>query len=84
MILPTKGIAPDKALISVGAKVLGLLTEPKTVSRVWDEYRKAETPTGGVTFDWFVLSLDLLFTVGAIDLSRGRLRRMSPPEETGA
>jgi hypothetical protein len=83
MILPTKGIPSDKALLSVGARVLGLLTEPKTVSRVWDEFRKTETPVAGVTFDWFVLSLDLLFTVGALELNRGRLHRMSTPEGTG-
>lgn len=75
MILPTKGIAPDRALISVGAQVLKLLSEPKTVSRVWDEMRAAAPPVSGISFDWFVLSLDLLFAVGAVELDRGRLYR---------
>lgn len=83
MILPTKGIAPDRALISVGARVLQLLSEPKTVSRMWDEFRKAEPPVSGISFDWFVLSLDLLFAIGAIDLERGRIRRTSAIDEDG-
>jgi hypothetical protein len=73
VILPTKGIAPDSALISVGARVLALLAEPKTVSRVWDEFRRNDVLVPGVTFDWFVLSLDLLFAIGAVELNRGRL-----------
>jgi len=28
-----------------------------------------------LTFDWFVLSLDMLFAIRAIELSNGRLRR---------
>ena len=83
MILPTKGIAPDRALISVGARVLQLLSEPKTVSRVWDEIRTATPPLSGISFDWFVLSLDLLFAVGAIDLERGRLHRRPAADGSG-
>ena len=36
MILPTKHIRPDRALIGVGAEVLGLLVQPMTVSGLWD------------------------------------------------
>ncbi|HMA92218.1 MAG TPA: ABC-three component system middle component 6 [Polyangiaceae bacterium] len=83
MILPTKGITSDRALISIGARVLQLLTEPKTVSRIWDEYRKGipSLPTG-VTFDWFVLSLDLLFALGTIELNRGRIHRVTAMEDS--
>jgi hypothetical protein len=78
MILPTKGISSNRALISLGARVLQMLSEPKTVSRVWDELQKAETPGSSITFDWFVLCLDLLFAIGAIDLDRGRLHQRTP------
>ncbi|HXQ20028.1 MAG TPA: ABC-three component system middle component 6 [Candidatus Acidoferrales bacterium] len=78
MILPTKGIAADRALLSVGAGVLRLLDEPKTVSRVWDEMRRAQpTSSVSVTFDWFVLAMDLLCVLGTIDLEKGRLRKVS-------
>jgi hypothetical protein len=75
MILPTKGIPPQKALVSLGAEVLRLLTETKTVSRLWDDFRKSKDQVGEVTFDWFVLSLDLLFTLGVVEFERGRVSR---------
>lgn len=78
MILPTKGVPPGRALISLGADILRLLTETKTVSRLWDDFRKSKVTTTDVTFDWFVLSLDLLFLVGAVEFDRGRVRR--PPQ----
>jgi hypothetical protein len=74
VILPTKGIAADRALLSLGGEVLRRLDEPKTVSRVWDEMRRARMPlTSSLTFDWFVLALDLLCSLGAIQLEKGRL-----------
>lgn len=41
MILPTKHLREDQALIAIGADLLALLSEPKTVSRLWDELRRA-------------------------------------------
>ena len=75
MILPTKGIRPNRALIALGAEVLSLLTEPKTVSRIWDDFRKKNEQSLEVTFDWFVLGLDLLFLIGAVDFERGRIKK---------
>jgi hypothetical protein len=75
MILPTKGIAPRKALISLGGEILELLDETKTVSRLWDDFRKRGEYHEDVTFDWFVLSLDLIFMLGAVELEHSRLRR---------
>lgn len=82
MILPTKGIAPQQALVSLGAEVLRLLDETTTVSRLWDDFKKQKGRTNTVEFDWFVLSLDLLFIVGAVEFERGRVRRTvtSTPE----
>lgn len=77
MILPTKGIPPRRALISLGGEVLRLLAETKTISRLWDDFRKSRVPAADVTFDWFVLSLDLLFLLGAVEFERGRVRRVS-------
>ena len=75
MILPTKGIYPQQALISQGADILRLLDETKTVSRLWDDFKKQNIHGVAITFDWFVLSLDLLFLLGAVDFERGRVRR---------
>lgn len=101
MILPTKHLREDRALITVGAELLKLLDEPKTVSRLWDEIQRTRTarpaataqrarPTAteqpssqgrarsSVPFDWFILALDLLYLLGAIELQRGRIRRVTP------
>lgn len=78
MILPTKGIPPRQALLTLGGEVLRVLRalgETTTVSRLWDDFRKQHDQREEVTFDWFVLSLDLLFLFGAIELERGRIRR---------
>src|SRR3546814_4724307 len=59
MILPTKHIRPDRALLAVGADVLGCLREPMTVSRLWDEIRAARadrTVSAPISYDWFVRS----------------------------
>ncbi|PDW00648.1 ABC-three component system middle component 6 [Candidatus Viridilinea mediisalina] len=79
MILPSKQINPTKALIAVGGEVLRMLDEPKTVSRLWTELKRSYTVKYGntiITYDWFVLSLDLLYTMNAIELIDGRIRRV--------
>lgn len=80
MILPTKGILPRQALVSVAGEVLRVLDDVKTVSRLWDDFRKSSDPGAEVTFDWFVLALDLLYVLGAIELDRGRVRRLASGE----
>ena len=78
MILPTKHIRPDRALLAVGGDLLGFLREPMTVSRLWDELRGArnqKAQVAPINYDWFVLTLDLLFIVGAVELERGLIRK---------
>jgi hypothetical protein len=78
VILPTKHLPSDRALLTVGARVLALLDEPRTISSLWDrirlkrELRDKRTP---ISYDWFVLALDLLFLMGAIDFHQGVVRR---------
>lgn len=72
MILPTKHIPQNEALIGVGATVLSHLDTPRTVSSLWDRL-KAEPNVG--TFERFVLATNLLFVIGAIDLRDGLLTR---------
>lgn len=78
MILPTKHIRPERALLTIGAEVLGCLREPMTVSRVWDELRRRRgemSEPSAITYDWFVLALDLLFIVKAVEFDSGVLRK---------
>ena len=79
MILPTKRISEERALIGIGGDVLSLLEEPKTVSRLWDEFqqtRKMSAASSQVTYDWFVLALDLLYMLSAVSIHMGLVRRI--------
>ena len=76
MILPTKGLALDRALLSVGAEVLRRLDRPKTVSRLWDQVRNRQSSLlESVPYEWFLLSLDLLYLCGAVDFEDGHICR---------
>lgn len=79
MILPTKRLPEDRALIGIGGEVLGLLGERTTVSRLWHEFKRGRADSAGTaSFDWFVLALDLLFMLGAVSIDRGLVRRATP------
>ncbi len=77
MILPSKHLSQDKALLTIGAKVLHRLDRPKTVSSVWEEVRGggAKNRLPSLSYDWFVLSISLLYSLGAIELQGGVLKR---------
>ena len=79
MILPTKRLATDRALLILGADILTLLNEPKTVSRLWDELQQRRRRQGRsashVSYDWFVLALDLLYAVQGVSLTDGLISK---------
>lgn len=78
MILPSKHLSQDRALLTVGAVILRHLSHPVTVSALWEQMprpageHKAPPP---LRYDAFVLALDLLFLVGAVELRDGLLVR---------
>ncbi len=77
MILPTKGIPPERALLTLGAEILELLAKSDTPSGVWERFKarhgKDEAP---VTYDWFMLALTLVYAMGLVDIDEhGLLRR---------
>lgn len=79
MILPSKHLPQDRALLTVGAYVLTFLSRPKTVSALWDELNRHDagllvTPRR-ITYDWFLLALDLLYALGSIDFESGLVVR---------
>lgn len=81
MILPSKHLSHDRALLTVGAHVLSFLTRAKTVSALWEELklhgaRQAVLPRY-ITYDWFLLSLDFLYLIGSIELQSGLVTRRS-------
>lgn len=70
MIVPTKGVPPRRALLTVGGEIVEALDGPKTVSRLWTEIRDTRAGSDGavIAFDWFVLALDLARALDAITL----------------
>lgn len=78
MILPTKRLPQDRALLAIGADVLFNLSRPQTVSKLWDEVkqnRQERRSSTQLPFDWFLLSVTLLFAIGAVELIDGRLHK---------
>jgi hypothetical protein len=72
MVLPSKHLSSKRALVTIGAELLTLLDAPKTLSRLWEEARRPKAAVLGETprlsYKLFVLSLDLLYTIGAVEL----------------
>lgn len=78
VIAPTKGIAPQRALLTVGAQISMVLTEPMTVSQTWTalkRWRGRHSNDALLSFSWFVLALDTLYALGVIYFEDGLIHR---------
>ena len=78
MILPTKHIPQDRALLTVGSHILRQLNSKKTASALWEEISRNDIKENGnpsVSYDWFILALDLLYAIDAIEIHEGLLSR---------
>jgi hypothetical protein len=81
MILPSKHLAQDRALLTVGATILGHISQPITVSALWEQVARSASGSesaSAICYDGFVFALDLLFLMGAIELHDGILTRGTP------
>lgn len=78
MILPSKHLSQDRALVTLGADLLGVLRAPKTVSGLWNDFKAGRGERAPVGYDWFVLALDLLFILGLVAFDRGLVVRREP------
>ncbi|MCF8880368.1 hypothetical protein L5876_11125 [Hyphobacterium sp. SN044] len=72
MILPTKHVSENDALLGVALTLLKSLTQPDTVSGLWESVRD-EQSVG--TFERFVLAADLLYIFGLIEFNDGLISR---------
>lgn len=74
MILPSKHLSEKRALLTVGSEILGMLDRPRTVSSLWEAVRAGKVKARRIlSYDWFVLALDLLFLMDAVTLRDGLL-----------
>lgn len=71
MLTPTKNLHEDRTILKIGARILSFLTSPRTVSATWKKYldfqNNGSVDTPRIQFDMFILALDFLFIVGAIE-----------------
>lgn len=78
MLLPSKSVPADQALLAVGAQILLQLDRPGSVSAVWERLREWRAGRGldsALPFWWFALALDVLYTIGVVDQREGELRK---------
>lgn len=73
MILPNKYIDEKNTLIYGGALILNELNSPRSISYLW-EYFKNEPSIS--TYERFILTLDMLFIFGLIDIKQDRIMRV--------
>lgn len=77
MILPTKNISPDRALLTLAGKIFERIEGARTISGLWDEVR-AEQQVRPVAYGWFILAIDLLFLMQLVWLDQdGLLQRIA-------
>lgn len=87
MITPTKGIAPDRALLAVGAQIVMQLDHPLTVSQAWarlKRWRSENDHPAPLSFGWFVLALDMLHALDLVHLENDLLTRRASHAATTA
>jgi hypothetical protein len=72
MILPTKHVLPRNSLLGAGAILLKFMEQPMTVSALW---QKAKQRREIGNYQRFVLAINLLFLLGAVDYQRGLIVR---------
>lgn len=73
MIMPSKYLREDEALIGVSAELLKLIGENSNLSMLWETAKK-NNAVGN--FERFILSLDLLYLMGLIDFYNNKIIRI--------
>jgi hypothetical protein len=71
MILPDKNINTAGSLLGVGAILIKSIKKGQTVSSLWE---KTTQVGSSITFDKFILVLDLLYGLTAISYQDGIIR----------
>lgn len=74
MILPSKHLSEERALIVIGSEILLELEKPRDVSELWDRVRdahNARSADSSLSYDWFTLALTFLFAVLAVEIRDG-------------
>lgn len=71
MLLPDKYVREGSSILGQAANLLRLRRPGMTVSDLWYSVRESSIE---MSYDRFILSLDLLYILGAVDVSEGVIR----------
>lgn len=72
MIMPSKYLREDEALIGVSAELLQLIKNSHNLSALWEAAKKIDAIGN---FERFILALDLLYLMGLVDLKNNEIVR---------
>ena len=72
ILLPNKHLTTSRSLIGLGSLLLQHLASPTTVSGLWELVKNREEVG---SYHNFVLSLDYLYAIGAINYDGGFISR---------
>jgi len=72
MILPDKYISIEETMLGLGAVAYRKLETPQTVTNLWRFMMRVPQVA---TYERFLLSLDLLYALGMIEMHEGTIRR---------
>ena len=75
MILPTKHIPAEQTLLGAGAAIFSELSQPRTVTALWESVRESKAVG---TFERFVLAVTMLYALRAVRFESGVIVRVSP------
>lgn len=73
MIMPSKYLREDEALIGISAALLPLVENNGNLPALWDSAKKI-TAVG--SFERFILALDFLYLLGLVDLHNNKIVRV--------
>lgn len=81
MILPKKHLSLDESLFGFGAYLLDNIVKNSNIDRLWRNYLndyKNNIYSVKFTFDQFIITIDYLFAINAIEINqKGELRLCS-------
>jgi len=66
MILPQKHVSISESMYGFGAELAALINNEIEIDELWKKYKESNIPYKH-NFDMFILALDYLFIIGAIN-----------------
>lgn len=83
LLLPTKGVSPERALLTIGSEILENLRNPMSISALWESFNDSHSRDNGttrITFDWFSLAVSTLYAIKLIEeTDAGYIKRANVP-----